>query len=185
MATQSPFSFVSDALKQFATHTQPPQWVLDEVFHRLVLFINHVIESEPEAQSRLARQKGRIIQLQWNDKVIQLAPTPAGLMERVHVQKFDLKLTLTDASPLDMASAVFKGDKPQVHVEGDVQLAAEVNWLIDHVRWDVEEDLSTLLGDAAAHTLLECSRQGVQAVRQFVKNMKNSGPFAASKKDAT
>jgi ubiquinone biosynthesis accessory factor UbiJ len=184
MATQSPFSFVSDALAQFATHTQPPQWVLDETIHRLVLFINHVLGSEPEAQSRLARQKGRIIQLQWKDKIIQLAPTPAGLMERVADQKFDLKLTLTDASPLDMASAVLKGNKPQVHVEGDVQLAAEVNWLIDHVRWDIEEDLSTLLGDAAAHTLVECGRQAVVAVQQFVAKMKQTGPFAPLEKDA-
>jgi len=49
MATQSPFSFVSDALAQFAAHAQPPEWVLDETIHRLVLFINHVLGSEPEA----------------------------------------------------------------------------------------------------------------------------------------
>jgi ubiquinone biosynthesis protein UbiJ len=38
-----------------------------------------------------------------------------------------------------------------VRIEGDVQLAAEVNWLVDHVRWDMEEDLSRLMGDAPAH----------------------------------
>jgi len=184
MATQSPFSFFSDALTQFAAHAHPPEWVVDETIHRMVLFINHVLASETEAQGRLARQKGRIIQLQWKDKIIQLAPTPAGLMERVRDQKFDLKLTLTDASPLDMASAVLKGNKPQVHVEGDVQLAAEVNWLIDHVRWDFEEDLSSLLGDAAAHTLVGCGRQAVQAVQQFVAKMNPSGPLTPSPKDA-
>jgi ubiquinone biosynthesis accessory factor UbiJ len=53
-----------------------------------------------------------------------------------------------------MAAAVIKGEKPGVHIEGDVQLAAEVNWLIDHVRWDVEEDLSNCFGDAAANQMV-------------------------------
>lgn len=39
-------------------------------------------------------------------------------------------------------------DKPAVSIEGDVQLAAEVAWLVDNLRWDVEEDLSRLIGDA-------------------------------------
>ena len=169
MATQSPFSFVGEALEQFAAHAQPPVWVMEESINRLVLFLNHVIGSEPEAQSRLKRQKGRCIQLQWQDKVIQLSPTPAGLLERVSQPKFDLKLSLTDASPLAMASAVMKGEKPGVHIEGDVQLAAEVNWLIDHVRWDVEEDLSKLMGDAAASTLVSMGRQAFQAMQQFIR----------------
>jgi ubiquinone biosynthesis protein UbiJ len=168
MATQSPFSLVSEALVQFVSNTQPPVWLIDESVNRLVLLLNHVIGQEPEAQSRLKRQKGRCIQLQWQDKLIQLSPTPAGLLERVSDQKFDLKLTLTDNSPISMASAVFKGEKPGVHIEGDVQLAAEVNWLIDHVRWDFEEDLSKLLGDAAAHTLVTGGRQMWQALQKFV-----------------
>jgi ubiquinone biosynthesis protein UbiJ len=169
MATQSPFSFVGEALEQFVTHSQPPVWVVDESINRLGLFLNHVIGAEPEAQSRLMRQKGRCIQLQWQDKVIQLSPTPAGLLERVSQPKFDLKLSLTDTSPLAMASAALKGEKPGVHIEGDVQLAAEVNWLIDHVRWDFEEDLSKLLGDAAANTLVSMGRQALQAIQQFIR----------------
>ena len=49
-----------------------------------------------------------------------------------------------------------------------VQLAAEVNWLIDHVRWDAEEDLSRLIGDAPAHTLAQAARQAASALRSFV-----------------
>ena len=169
MATQSPFSFLSEALAQFVSNTQPPVWLIDESVNRLVLLLNHVIGQEPEAQNRLKRQKGRCIQLQWQDKLIQLSPTPAGLLERVSGQSTDLKLTLTDTSPIAMAAAVLKGEKPRVHIEGDVQLAAEVNWLIDHVRWDVAEDLSGLIGDAAAHTLVSMGQQAVQALRQFAR----------------
>ena len=159
---------MSEALAQFVSNTQAPVWLIDESFNRLVLLLNHVIAQEPEAQNRLKRQKGRCIQLQWQDKLIQLSPTPAGLLERVSDQKFDLKLTLTDNSPFSMASAVLKGEKPGVHIEGDVQLAAEVNWLIDHVRWDFEEDLSKLMGDAAANTLVSGGRQLCHALQKFV-----------------
>ena len=168
MATQSPFSLMSETLAQFVANTQAPVWLIDESVNRLVLLLNHVIVQEPEAQNRLKRQKGRCIQLQWQDKLIQLSPTPAGLLERVSDQKFDLKLTLTDNSPLSMASAVLKGEKPGVHIEGDVQLAAEVNWLIDHVRWDFEEDLSKLMGDAAANTLVSGGLQIWHALQKFV-----------------
>ena len=34
-----------------------------------------------------------------------------------------------------------------LQVSGDVQLAAEVNWLVDHVRWDAEDDLARAIGD--------------------------------------
>ena len=68
-----------------------------------------------------------------------------------------------------MASAILKGEKPGVHIEGDVQLAAEVNWLIDHVRWDYEEDLSQLLGDAVANSLVSVGRQAFLAMQQFIR----------------
>jgi ubiquinone biosynthesis protein UbiJ len=49
-----------------------------------------------------------------------------------------------------------------------VQLAAEVNWLADHVRWDVEEDLSRIVGDAPAHMMVQSVQSMAKALRQFV-----------------
>ena len=82
---------------------------------------------------------------------------------------------MTDESPLDVLSALARGDKPRVRIEGDVQLAAEVNWLIDHVRWEAEEDLARLIGDAPAHTLAQWGRQAMRAMRQFVASKAPAG----------
>jgi ubiquinone biosynthesis protein UbiJ len=142
--------------------------VVDESVNRLVLFLNHVLQSEPEAMARLARQKGQRIELVWDRIQLQLTPTPAGLLERGRFEGFDLRLTVTEASPVSLASALAKGDKPKVRIEGDVQLAAEINWLIDHVRWDAEEDLARLVGDAMAHTLAQAARKAMEALRGFV-----------------
>ena len=168
MATQSPFSWAAQALPQFASNFQPPTWVVDESVNRLVLFLNHVIQSEPEAMARLARQKGQRIELVWDRIQLQLTPTPAGLIERGRFEGFDLRLTVTEESPVSLASALAKGDKPKVRIEGDVQLAAEINWLIDHVRWDAEEDLARLVGDTMAHTLAQAASKVMEALRGFV-----------------
>ena len=168
MATQSPFSWAAQLAQQFGSSFQPPAWVVDETVNRLVLFLNHVLMGEPEAMARLARQKNQRIALVWERFELQLTPTPAGLLERGRFDGFDLRLTVTEESASTLVSALARGDKPKVRIEGDVQLAAEVNWLIDHVRWDAEEDLSRLIGDAPAHTLAQAARQAASALRSFV-----------------
>jgi ubiquinone biosynthesis accessory factor UbiJ len=162
-------------VNRLAANIQPPAWVVDEGVNRLVLFLNHVLMSEPEAMARLARQKGQRIELVWDRVQLQLMPTPAGLLERGRFEGFDLRLTVTEDSPVSIASALARGDKPKVRIEGDVQLAAEVNWLIDHVRWDAEEDLARLIGDAPAHTLAQAARQAMTALRSFVAQRPGTG----------
>jgi len=61
-----------------------------------------------------------------------------------------------------------------------VQLAAEVNWLVDHVRWDIEEDLARVLGDAQAHTLAQAARGLATALRQFMGASPATGAGKAS-----
>ncbi len=176
MSTQSPFSLVAGLVEQLGAGFQPPPWVIDEVQHRLVLFLNHVLMQEPEAQARLARLKGRCVRMQWRGFGLRFCATPAGLLEIEggHAAP-DLSLTVIEESPFALVQAALQGDKPAVRVEGDVQLAAEVNWLVDHVRWDVEEDLSRLVGDAPAHALGRAARGAAQALRQFVHTRPRPG----------
>jgi ubiquinone biosynthesis accessory factor UbiJ len=170
MATQSPFSLAAGLVEQLGAGFQPPPWMIDELQHRLVLFLNHVLMQEPEAQARLVRQKGRRVRMQWRGFGLQFCATPAGLLEiEGDTAQPDLSLTVIEESPFALAQAALRGDKPAVRVEGDVQLAAEVNWLVDHVRWDIEEDLSRLIGDAPAHALGRAARGAAQALQQFVR----------------
>jgi ubiquinone biosynthesis accessory factor UbiJ len=147
---------------------RPPEWMVDELQNRVVLFLNHVLMQEPQAQERLKRQKGKPVKVQWGEVHLTLAATAAGLLERPAAGAVpDLTVTLTQTSPLSLAQTVLSGDKPGVDIQGDVQLAAEVAWLVDNVRWDVEEDLSRIVGDAAAHTLVRMAGAASQAVKSF------------------
>jgi ubiquinone biosynthesis accessory factor UbiJ len=139
----------------------------------VVLFLNHVLMQEPAARDRLQRQRGRQVQVNWREQTFQCAFTPAGLVEFItpdaSTKAADLVLRVNEPSPFELAKTVLQGDKPAIRIEGDVQLAAEVNWLIDHVRWDPEEDLARLIGDAPAHTLGQTAKRAVQALRGFVQ----------------
>lgn len=169
MATQSPFSLLEGFLQNLSLPTlQAPVWAVDEVQRRIVLLLNHILMQENEATSRLVRQKGRVVLMQWRSIAIKLVATPAGLLDLAPTDaKPDLVLSVTEESPLALAQAALRGDKPAVRIEGDVQLAAEVNWLAEHVRWDLEEDLSRVIGDAPAHSLGQAAKGLAQSLRQF------------------
>jgi ubiquinone biosynthesis protein UbiJ len=170
MATpSSPFAFLDDLIRKVGKQLQPPAWAIHEVQHRAVLFLNHVLQQEPQAQERLKRQVGRVVEVRWRSFVVRLLATPAGLVDLApETAKPDLTLTVTQESPFDLARASLAGDKPAVRIVGDVQLAAEVNWLVDHVRWDMEDDLARVIGDVQAHAIGNGARKVVDALRHFV-----------------
>jgi len=165
MNNTSPFSF----LQSFASRFQPPAWFVDEGQQKLVLFLNHVLLQEKEAQNRLLRKKGSVIHVRWGVFALDLLVTPAGLLDRAAPDaKPDLLLAVAAESPGVVLQSVLAGKAPPVKIEGDVQLAAEIGWLADNLRWDVEEDLSRLIGDAPAHTLVSAARQMLAGLRRFL-----------------
>ena len=177
MNTSSPFSI----LESFAQHLQPPTWLVAEGQQRLVLFLNHVLLQEKEAQMRLARKKGSVIHLRWGAFALDLLITPAGLTDRAPATlPADLTLSVAMESPWVVAQSVLEGKAPPVKIEGDVQLAAELGWLADNLRWDVEEDLSRLLGDVPAHAIAGAGQRLLAALRDFVARAPRP-PFGAGR----
>jgi ubiquinone biosynthesis protein UbiJ len=155
-------------LTQALGSAQPPAWLIQEAQLKLVLFLNHVLQSAPTVLPRTRRLAGKTVQLRWQRHEVVWAFTPAGLLEVAPAgPQADLTLNLGDASPWDLAAHVVKGERPPLRIEGDVQMAAEVNWLVDHVRWSPEEDLARLVGDAQAHALFEMGRRVIQGLRGF------------------
>ncbi len=166
---KKPLAAFADAAAQLsamAMNFQPPSFLVEGAQDRLLLLLNHVLMQEPAAIARLQRQQHRTVQIVWRDLSLSCRITPAGLLERVSVQTDpDLSLHISQSSPMALLQTLTQGDKPAMQVQGDVMLAADVNWLVDHVRWDLEEDLSRLLGDAFAHQCVAMGRKIFNAVR--------------------
>jgi len=162
-------------LQDFKLPFTPPAWAVEESQRRIVLLVNHVLMQEPQAIARLIRQKGRVILVQWQSLNFKVILTPAGLLDLAQADlASDLVLTLLDSSPVSLVQGLLQGNKPDVHVQGDVQLAAEVNWLTDHLRWDVEADLARVVGDVPAHMVVENCRKMARALKYFATQRASS-----------
>ena len=149
---------------------------------RLVLVVNHVLAAEPQAAARLLPHCGRVLRMDLlhpaavrqqphcgrvlRMDLLQLprllpAPpplafrvTPAGLVEWCgEPVDADLRVRLDAANPAALALKLMAGEMPALVIEGDAQLAADVDWLLKNLRWDVADDLDRLFGPAVAHQL--------------------------------
>lgn len=181
MPSSPPASLFDQLFDRLGQVLQPPPWVVEEMQRRLVLLLNHVLQQEPEAQARLKRQAGRLVEAHWRHFNVRLVATPAGLLDLgSQAQAPDLSLTVAEDSPWALAQTALRGEKPPVRIAGDVQLAAEVQWLVDHVRWDLEEDLARIFGDAPAHALGSVLRRMGDAVRQFTARGGSGGSGGAA-----
>lgn len=169
MATSSPFSLLDELFNQLTQRIQPPPWLIEELQRKLVIVLNHVLMQEQQATQRLVRQRGRVVMLEWRHIALRLRITPAGLLDvDATPTQPDLRLAITETSPTTLLRQTLGGEQPAVRIEGDVQLAAEVNWLTQHVRWDVEHDLSRVVGDAGAHHLGQLARAASAALKRWL-----------------
>ncbi|NDC61042.1 MAG: hypothetical protein EBZ60_03350 [Betaproteobacteria bacterium] len=170
MANALPFAELTALIRNVLLQQKPPEWLLNAFQDKLVILLNHVLSQEPAAVERLRRQQGRSLVISWRSHQLHWRVTPAGLLERAGQDlAADLRIHVQEESPLAVVQGLSKGEKPAMRIDGDVMLAAEVNWLVDHVRWDLEEDLSRIAGDAVAHQLVSTARSVFQALKKFVR----------------
>lgn len=172
--SQSPLDLLRNLVSGLEKTLTPPGWLVHEVQHRVVLLLNHVLQQEPEAQRRLATQAHKTVYASWRQYHLQIKITPAGLLDLDEDHSTNhLLLEITERSVGALAKDAIQGHKPAIRIAGDVQLAGELNWVIDNVRWDIEEDLARIIGDVPAHKLGDVARRAAQELRKFAQGAAN------------
>jgi ubiquinone biosynthesis protein UbiJ len=158
---------------------------------RCTLLINHVIAAEPAATERLRSHCGRNMQLQfdgWPTLLPQLPElafrvTPAGLLEWRGLEPSpdpDLSLRLDASNPALALAQWASGERPRVEVQGDAQFAADLSWLMDNLRWDIQDDLAGLVGQAPAHEIARIGKQLAGGLREAVRSLSGWATRAAA-----
>jgi len=160
---------------------------------RVTLLVNHVLSSEPVATARMAPHAGRSIQLQFDNwpsllpalPVTAFRVTPAGLMEwcgDATPAEPDLRVSVDAANPALAFAQALAGTRPKVEVAGDAAFATDLNWLFDNVRWDVQDDLARVVGEAPAREIARLGggiaaglREAVRAVGGLVARGRDGG----------
>jgi ubiquinone biosynthesis protein UbiJ len=102
---------------------------------------------------------------------IDLAIAENGLLERPSSQE-EPHLTVT-LKPGALPALVARDDSLMraAEVEGDTDLAAALQFVFRNLRWDVEEDLSRLVGDAVAHRAVSAGRSFVEWQRSAAQRL--------------
>lgn len=149
---------------------------------RLTLLLNHVLSSERVATERLVPHAGRTVALTLPGWPSLLPPpptlawriTPAGLLEEAGEPDLaapDLAVQLDAANPALLVVRAMAGEAAQVQIEGDAQLAGDVNWLMQNLRWDVAADLERLFGPLVAQQLSQLGRALAAGMRVASKGV--------------
>lgn len=136
---------------------------------RLVLLINHVLSREPIAARRLQPLAGRglVVHLAGWPALLPAVPdlvlgvTPAGLFERPEAAPAGaggLRIEVDASNPARLALGALGGELPGVTVQCDAAFAGEMHWLMDNLRWDIEDDLAGIVGPLPARQLAQFGR---------------------------
>jgi ubiquinone biosynthesis protein UbiJ len=138
------------------------------------LALNHLLEAEPWARQRLAAFAGETVELRNPPfPALRFAILPGGTLESGGADPA-LTVTLKPDALFNLARGP-EHFMRSLEVSGDPRLASEVMALARHLRWDVEEDLSKLFGDMAAHRLAEAGRAfaawQVDAARRLAESL--------------
>jgi ubiquinone biosynthesis protein UbiJ len=147
---------------------------------RATLLLNHVMASEPAAMARMRGHSDRCIRLQldgwpqilprWPQMTFRI--TPAGLFEWCGEEapaESQLRISVDASNPALGALQMLAGERPRVDVAGDSALAADIVWLLDNLRWDVEDDLARVFGAAPAREIARLGRAVASGVRSAAR----------------
>ena len=119
--------------------------------------LNRMLAAQPWARQRLAPYAGESVELRAPPfPAVRFTLLPGGTVEAGGAAP-----ALTMKIGPQTLAALARGEEHAlraVEVEGNPKLAAEMLALARHLRWDVEEVLSRLVGDVAAHRIAGAGR---------------------------
>jgi len=163
-------------LRSLLTHASTPPLTL------ALAALDHVIRQQGWARQRLRPFAGQTIRLAIDGDALParvLPPIAVRIDEDGYLRRLatpgvrgPASVTLWLRPSVDLLGAIAAADRDQrvaahLRIEGDVALATALSDLARHLRWDVEDDLSHLVGDVAAHRI----SRGVQDWRNKAERL--------------
>ena len=125
--------------------------------------LNHLLKAEPWAREQLMGHHAKILCLRLPPLELRLAVTIDGY---VCVAAHDVLPNVSIELPWSALPSMLAQDSSefmqasmrQAKLTGDVDFAQTISLVAQNLRWEVEEDLSQLVGDIAAHRIVALGR---------------------------
>lgn len=133
---------------------------------------NHLLAQSGWARKRLEPHAGRTARLDLPPVgAIDFSVSADGhLAEWTSEEAPDVMLRLPLGQLPQALSDGMEAVMRQVRIEGNAEFADALGFVFRHLRWDLEEDLSRVVGDIAAHRLVETGRKLSDEGRRVVAN---------------
>lgn len=122
--------------------------------------VNHVLARSPWATERLQAFAGQHFRIDATPVVIDAAIGADSLLAAAVPERApDVTLTLPFAElPMLLAGGMDRLMN-RVRIDGNAEFAEALGFVFRNLSWDVEEDLSKLVGDIPAHRLVAGARE--------------------------
>jgi len=123
----------------------------------LLRVIRRVLRDYPQAATQLSAYAGKSIMLHLGPVDARFRIAASGELELAGAEAAPND-DLTVAIPLSAVPELARKSEAAwraLALQGDGELAATLSNIAQNVQWDVEEDLSRVVGDIAAHRLVE------------------------------
>lgn len=138
----------------------------------LIAFINHVLGQEAWARIRLQRFSSKLLHVRAGLVDLRLLIDEQGLLKagRNADTPADLRLDI----PAGAWPTLMRRDSSAmnaVKISGDTDLAEAVQFIFLNMRWNIEEDLSRVVGDVAAHRIVNGSRAFLDWQREAAQRL--------------
>lgn len=150
-------------------------------------FLNHLLRQQSWACARLRPFAGKTLRLRLFPFVLDLCIQETGDFAQAPADvPADAELTLSPAGAL----AKLLGARPQLdlfYTGGDATLGSEAASVLGQLGWELEEDLSRVIGDIAAHKLvstatevLDWQRNAIETIaKSWVEHWQEESPMLA------
>jgi ubiquinone biosynthesis protein UbiJ len=131
--------------------------------HPAARALNHVLRSAPLALERLRRHAGRTAAFHVGPVTLAFTVQTTGeVCAALPGASRDLQVRVSPFL-LPRLAARDEAALREVEMQGDMELAHEISFLLRHLTWDAEEDLARVVGDVAAHRVAG----GARALARF------------------
>ncbi len=136
--------------------------------------INHLLRTNSWALDVLKPHAGRVACFDNGPLSVMMAVTASGeVADAAQDAVADVTVRVTPGLTLRIMARDTSA-WGEVKVEGDAEFAVTIHHVVSNLRWDIEEDLSRVVGDIAAHRMAGAGRKLDQWGRQSADNLARS-----------
>ena len=113
------------------------------------IILNHFLFQNDWMSTRLKKFHNKTILIKISELSMYFSVNKKGLLEYLsQVKNPDASISMPIKS---LINQILHKENKDITIKGDIDLAQAVSEILKKIKWDVEEDLSKIIGDVAAN----------------------------------